>query len=139
MDLSNKNDSLDFSAIAEQAGKVAGAIKSSGIIKSVRDKAKAKKAQGISDSGGYFNLTAYQKSLIPVPDYAKTQAAASGNVVSGDSNQPVINDAGQVDVAQAPALPATDEQMGAKIKAYLPYIIAVIAIVVIVFFVIKRK
>lgn len=35
-----------------------------GIFKSIRDKAKAKKALAIANAGGYNTLTAYQKSLI---------------------------------------------------------------------------
>jgi len=122
MDLSkSSSDNIDVAAIGQAA---AGVIKAgSGLAKGIRDKAKAKKAQKISDSGGYFQLTAYQKSLIPVPDYARVQAQATGNVVNGSPDQPVINDSGQVDIAKAPALPATDEQLGMKLKAYLPFIL----------------
>lgn len=127
-------DNVDAGKIAEVGGKVLSAVQGSGIIKSVRDKAKAKKAQKISDAGGYFNLTGYQKSLIAVPDYAKTQAAAAGNVVSGNPNQPVVNASGQIDIAQAPALPATDEQLKAKLKQFMPFILGGIFLVVIIFY-----
>lgn len=53
--------------VAEQAPKIANfAINLiSGLsLKSIRDRAKAKKAQAIANSGGYNTLTDYQKSLI---------------------------------------------------------------------------
>jgi len=53
--------------IAEQGPKIANfAINLiSGLsLKSIRDRAKAKKAQAIANSGGYNTLTDYQKSLI---------------------------------------------------------------------------
>ena len=132
MDL--QHDNIDIAKIGEAAGQVLKA--GSGLAKGIRDKAKAKKAQKISDAGGYFQLTAYQKSLIPVPDYARVQAQATGNIVNGSPEQPVINDAGQVDIAQAPALPATDEQVGMKLKQYLPFILIGGALI---FFLILRK
>lgn len=137
MDLTH--DNVDVSAIAETGGKIFNAVKSSGIVKSVRDKAKAKKAQKISDAGGYFTLSGYQKSLIDVPEYAKAQAAATGNIVSNDPNQPLINAAGQVDISQAPALPATDAQLKVTLKKFMPYILGVLVLVGIFIFIKKRK
>lgn len=138
MDLRQSSDNVDIGQITETAGKAISAV--SGLASGIRNKAKAKKAQKISDAGGYFTLSGFQKSLIPVPDYAKVQAAASGNVAAGaGTGQPVINDSGQVDVAQVEAIPASEAQVKSKLKEYLPYILGVIVLVVVVFIVMKKK
>ena len=82
---------------------------------SVRNKAKAKKAQKISDAGGYFTLTPFQKSLINEPDYAKTTIGAK-------SDEPIEAIANQ----------------GFEIKKYIPYIIGVV-VIIIIYFVVKSK
>jgi hypothetical protein len=82
----------------------------------IRNKAKAKKAQKISDAGGYFTLTPFQKSLIDVPAYA---------VSAGTTAQ---------DAKDSPAMDIS----GGQLKKYLPYIIGVV-ILVIIFFIVKRK
>jgi len=86
-----------------------------GVAASLREsiivKAKRKKAQKISDAGGYSTLSAYQKSLIPIPAYAQTQAqtiaAATGQAASTVTEQ----------LKNAPAIDAS----GSQVKKYLPY------------------
>jgi hypothetical protein len=116
-------DNLDHDNLS--AGDVLGTVLS--IRETVIVKAKRKKAQKISDAGGYVTLTAYQKSLIPMPDYAKTQAqtvaAATGQAAAAVQQQ--LKDA-----------PALDPQTG-QLKKYAPYIIGAVVLFAVVYYVSK--
>lgn len=57
-----------------------------GILKKIRDAAKAKKALAIANAGGYNTLTPYQKSLIPEyqpPSPIANLLSGSGSGVNG--------------------------------------------------------
>ena len=96
-----------------QLDNVANSLKD--LRSSVIVKAKRKKAQKISDAGGYASLTPYQKSLISVPDYISGgHTPASGDVPG-------------------------DEQTGLDIKRFLPYIIGIVLVGIIIYFISKRK
>lgn len=124
MDLTAKQDNAigAGTVITAGAGLVGAAAKPFvGLAASIRNKAKAKKAQKISDAGGYLTLTAFQKSLIGVPSYIQTAGIPA-------------------EVAQeAEPIPATEGQVAAKFKTYLPYIIGAVVLIVIVFIIVKRK
>ena len=91
------------------------------IAASIRNKAKAKKAQKISDAGGYMTLTPFQKSLIDVPDYILNQTTGTGATADDIKNMPAVNDFGQM------------------IKNNLPAILGFIAVIVVIYFFVKRK
>ncbi len=91
------------------------------VAKSIRDRAKAKKAQKISDAGGYLTLTPYQKSLIPVPAYI---TAANIPVEVAQKTEPI---------------PPTTGQLAAGAKNNLLLVVAVIAAVGLAgYFIIKK-
>lgn len=87
---------------------------------SILVKAKTKKAQKISDAGGYLTLSAYQKSLIPVPAYV---TAANIPAETAKAAEPI---------------PATDAQVMAKAKSNLPLILAVAGGLILVVILIKK-
>jgi len=91
------------------------------IAASIRNRAKAKKAQGISDAGGYMTLTPFQKSLIGVPDYILNQTQGTSATAEDIKNMPAVNDFGQM------------------IKNNLPVILGFIAVIVVIYFVVKKK
>ena len=130
----------------------------------IRNKAKAKKAQGIADAGNYWTLTAFQKSLIPIPQYiidqvsnqginqnavlnlpAQAAGASNATIISklktlsggGTLNTAVIGDNTQVIGNPAAAEPKTIDAEG--MKKYLPYIAGVVVLGVLVYFIVKRK
>jgi LPXTG-motif cell wall-anchored protein len=110
MDLQNeRHDDL----IADE---ITGALTQLGNVrKSVLIRAKTKKAQKISDAGGYATLTPYQKTLIPVPEYISGKTVpASGDLPAG-------------------------EQTGVDIKRFLPYIIGVVLLGIIIYMIAKKK
>jgi hypothetical protein len=96
-----------------------------GLRESIITKAKRKKAQKISDAGGYFTLSAYQKSLIEIPEYAKKQMATQGT-------EPAK-------IQATDALPIQAGQVGSSIKVYLPYIIGAVVLGVVIYFVAKKS
>lgn len=103
-------------------GEVVTAIEGvGGLAKSIRDKAKAKKAQKISDAGGYFTLTPYQKSLIDIPDYALKQANEQG------LNNDQLKDAPPVSITTG------------QLKNYLPYILGAVGLGLVIYFIVKKK
>lgn len=117
--MDNFNDNLD----------VAGVVKTASDIRhSLLVNAKRKKAQKISDQGGYNTLTAYQKSLIPVPEYAKTQAqtiaAATGQAAATVEQE--LKEAAPSDISTG------------QVKKYLPYIVGILAIGLIVWSLSKK-
>jgi hypothetical protein len=110
MDL-RKDDLVDVAGIVNTA---------ENIRHSILVKAKTKKAQKISDAGGYLTLSPYQKTLIPIPEYVKA------------ANIPA-------DVAQkSEPIPATEAQVAAKAKNYLPYILGLIGIGIVVYLISKK-
>lgn len=94
------------------ADEAASAIKNTAT--SIRNRAKAKKAQKISDAGGYGTLTPFQRSLIPVPAYWGTDTSAKENLM-------------------------IDEETTSSVKKYVPYIIGALFIGILIFFIVKRK
>jgi len=94
------------------ADKTASGVKD--LFKGVRDRAKAKKAQSISDAGGYNTLSPYQKSLIPVPSYAL------------NSKTPTAQE-------------ALDAEPVVQMNKYIPYALGAVAVGVLIFFIVKRK
>jgi hypothetical protein len=48
------------------------------VAKRIRDNAKQREAQGISDAGNYWTMRPYLKSLINIPDYILQQTANQG-------------------------------------------------------------
>jgi hypothetical protein len=89
--------------------------------KNIRDRAKAKKAQAISDAGGYMTLTPYQKSLIDIPPYILNQTQGTTATAEDIKNMPAVNDFGQM------------------IKNNLPVILGFIAVIAVIYFVVKKK
>lgn len=62
---------------------VIGALKSlkstaGNMAKGIRDRAKAREAQKISDAGNYFTMRAYLKTLIAIPDYVLNMVKDQG-------------------------------------------------------------
>ena len=109
MDNCGRQDNL----IVEAAGEV---LKAGGsLATSIRNKAKAKKAQKISDAGGYLTLTPFQKSLIDVPDYILNQGI-------GANDKDIKN------------LPAVMDW-----QSKLPLIIGAVLVIGLVYFIVKRK
>jgi hypothetical protein len=96
-------------------GAAIDSIASSGknLAANIRNRAKAKKAQKISDAGGYNTLTPFQKSLIPVPAYALNKTT------------PTAQDAKEAE--------PTAVQTGAMTK-FLPYIAGVIILALAFYF-----
>ena len=118
--MDNIYDSLD----------VTGLIKTVGDIRtSVLHKAWAKKAKKISDAGGYNTLSKFEKSLIPMPEYAKAQAqtvaAATGQAAATVEQE--IKEAAPSDIS------------GSQVKKYLPYIIGAVVVGLIVWLLFKKK
>jgi hypothetical protein len=109
-------DNLPNDNLLSDVDVVAGGVKN--VLASIRNKAKARKAQKISDAGGYLSLTPFQKSLIDIPDYILNQTAGSGA-----TNEDIKN------------LPAdTSEQL----KQFLPYIIGAIVIGILLYVILKK-
>lgn len=118
MDFRSRHDNV---TVADTGVPMGGLIDSAAtgvkdLAAAIRNKAKAKKAQKISDAGGYFTLTPFQKSLIDVPAYA---------VSAGTSAQ---------DAKDSEATGVTAGQL----SRYVPYIIGVV-ILVVIFFIVKSK
>jgi len=99
--------------IAEEVDGVLSGVKN--VAASIRNKAKAKKAQKISDAGGYLTLTPFQKSLIDVPDYILNQGI-------GANDKDIKN------------LPAVMDW-----QSKLPLIIGAVLVIGLVYFIVKRK
>jgi hypothetical protein len=91
------------------------------LTSTIRNKAKAKKAQGISNAGGYLSLTPFQKSLIPVPAYVSGQGGATGLTPN--------------EYQTLPAAPIT----GGQVTKYIPYLLGAVVIGIAVYFIIKKK
>jgi hypothetical protein len=103
------------------------------LLGNIRNKAKAKKAQKISDAGGYATLSAFQKSLIPVPAYINQQA----QTVAASSKTPAAAVIDKMKTSEP--IPVSDAQKANLFKQYLPYLIVVIVIgALLYFFVIKK-
>jgi len=83
-------DNSQNNLIAEEIDGVLAGGKN--ILSSIRNRAKAKKAQKISDAGGYLTLTPFQKSLIDVPDYILNQTTGSGANANDIKNLPAVTD-----------------------------------------------
>jgi hypothetical protein len=77
MDLRSDNQ---VGAAATAGLQTAGAIWNTvgSAAKRIRDNAKEKQAQGISDAGNYWTMRPYLKSLINIPDYILQQTANQG-------------------------------------------------------------
>lgn len=110
---------MDNLSVVSEVDATAAGIKN--IAKSIRDRAKAKKAQKISDNGGYMTLTPYQKSLIDIPDYILNQTQGTSATADDIKNMPAKNDLGQL------------------IKDNLTTIIIIIVVGVLVYVLIKKK
>ena len=85
MDIRHDNLTLADTGVPAGAAidSVASGIKD--IAANIRNRAKAKKAQAISDAGGYNTLTPFQKSLIPVPPYAlNTETPTAADAVAAE-------------------------------------------------------
>ena len=80
MELGTGQDHLSLADTGIPGGadvdKLASSLKN--ISAGIRNKAKAKKAQGIADAGNYWTLSQFQKGLIPIPQYIVTQVAGQG-------------------------------------------------------------
>lgn len=158
MDLTNNVAGTEF---ASQAWTTV-----SNVAARVRNRAKAKKAQGIADAGNYFTLTAFQKSLIPVPQYVIDQVSGQGitknavlnlpaqpvgssnaGIISqlktlssgGTLNAAVIGEGGVIGTAPAADPKELTDTTGTKIKNMLPYIIGVAVVGFAIYFVAKRR
>jgi len=107
----------DNLSVISEIDQVGAGVKN--IAASIRNRAKARKAQKISDGGGYLTLTPFQKSLIDVPDYILNQTAGQGAGATED------------DIKNLPAV--TDW------KAKLPLIIGAVVVIGLVYFIVKRK
>lgn len=93
-----------------------GASAAKSVVVNIRNRAKAKKAQKISDAGGYNTLTPFQKSLIPVPSYAL------------NSKTPTAEEAKNAEPSAVTTGAATP---------YLPYIIGVVILAAVIYFIKK--
>jgi len=110
---------MDNLSIVEEVDTVAAGIKN--IAASIRNKAKARKAKKISDAGGYMTLTPFQKSLIDVPDYILAQTAGTSATAADIQSMPAVNNLGQI------------------IKNNMPTILVVVGVIVVAYFLFKRK
>jgi hypothetical protein len=110
---------MDNFSVVGEVDVVAAGIKN--IAASIRNKAKARKAKKISDRGGYMTLSPFQKSLIDVPDYILAQTQGTTATAKDIQDMPAVNDFGQM------------------IKNNLTAILGFIAVIVIVYFLVKRK
>jgi hypothetical protein len=131
----------------------------------IRNKAKAKKAQGIADAGNYWTLTAFQKSLIPIPQYIIDQVSGQGITQDAVLNLPaqaasasnpsiinqlktlsgggtlakaVIGDNTQV-IGNPPAASPKELEGAEGVKKYLPYIAGAAVLGVVIYLIAKRK
>jgi hypothetical protein len=107
------DNSQDNLSVVSEVDAIGAGLKN--IAKGIRDKAKAKKAQKISDSGGYLTLTPYQKSLIDVPDYILNQGI--GATDAEIKNLPAVTDWSQK----------------------LPLIIGAVIVLVLLYIVVRKK
>jgi hypothetical protein len=142
---------VDWTQVAQTAGKVAQSAP--GVMKNIRDKAKQKEAQKISDAGNYFTLRPYLKSLIAIPDYVKTMVANQGITQQavldleaqgvGESNTSIISQlktlSGTTSAGGQTIDAAGNTTAGTFFQKYGMYIIGVIILGIIIFFIVKRK
>lgn len=125
------------------------------LLKGIRDKAKAKSAQKVSDSGGYWTLRPYLKSLINIPQYVIDQVAGQGITeeavlqlpaqATGSSNTQIIaalkklsgtSEGGTINPTGNPAL---DTQIPEGVlQKYLPFIIGALVLGFAVYFFTKK-
>jgi hypothetical protein len=134
-------------------------------LKSLRvgivNKAKAKKAKKISDGGGYWGLTSFQKSLINIPQYVLDQVGGQGISEKMVEQMPKwqstptiadikavdakikgtnkISDTGIIGVSEPLAAAAEKNLTPMDYKKYIPYVIGVVVLAVVIFFVVKKK
>jgi len=110
---------MDNLSVVQEVDAVGAGIKN--VAASIRNRAKARKAQKISDGGGYMSLTPFQKSLIDVPDYILNQTQGTSATAEDIKNMPAVNN------------------IGAMIKNNLPAILGFIAVIAVIYFVVKKK
>lgn len=130
----------------------------SNITKGIRDKAKAKAAQKTADSGQYWTLRPYLKSLIPIPQYIINQVAGQGiteyavlqlpEQTVGANNTEIIQKlkslsgtggAGATsNVNPTGGVIGGETPEGVDIKKYIPYIIGALILGIAVYFLTKK-
>ena len=132
---------------------VASTVKN--IAGGIRNKAKAKEAQRISDAGNYFTLRPFLKSLIPIPQYVLNQVSGQGITEEAVIQLPEQGTGANASsiIAALKALSGTPQGAGiplknvnaagtdggVDIKKYIPYIIGVLLLGILVYIIIKRK
>jgi hypothetical protein len=114
MDLQCDNLTLEDLNVPGGGAIDAGASGVKGVFVGIRNRAKARKAQKISDDGGYATLTPFQKSLIPVPAYALNNKTTTAQ-----------------DAIDAPPV--------VQMNRYIPYVLGVAVVGILVYFIVKRK
>jgi hypothetical protein len=168
---------LSVADVSNATGIPGGAVVdkiASDLASGIKVSAKTKSAQKTADSGQYWTLTPYMKSLIPIPQYiidqvkgqnisyfAVYQLPAQGvgasmtsmiGTLQDETKHPVMTGVGGPAAKPAAqsiigsggtAVSATDPAAGAattsSLTKYLPYIIGAVALIIIIYFIIKKK
>lgn len=138
-----EHDNVTLADTGIPGGAVADSLASSAknLFKGIRDRAKAKAAKKTADSGGYWTLRPYLKSLIAIPQYIVDQVAGQGITEEavlqlpaqsvGTSNTQIISElkklSGTVSVGATNINPTGNtilqtEQPEGTFKKLLPYI-----------------
>jgi hypothetical protein len=125
----------------------------------IRNKAKAKKAQGFADRHEYFALSPFQKSLIPIPQYVIDKVGGLGiseraildlppqGMLGWEDTlvnlkkltHPLVYQGTTVVNKSASGEDTTTVVSTSNMKKYIPYIIGVVVLAVVIYFIVKRK
>lgn len=127
------------------------------VVINIRNKAKAKEAQKVADSGGYWTLRPFLKSLIPIPQYILDQVAGQGiteyavkqlpEQSVGTSNTTILSAlqkmSGTGTVAGSSVNPTGNikypgELQESNLQKYLPYIGGGLVVLILAYFIFKR-
>jgi len=154
MDKMKYSDNVTLADTGIPGGAVADTLASSvkNLAAGIRNKAKAKEAQRITDAGNYWTLRPFLKSLIPIPQYILDQVGGQGiteNAVIqlpeqgvGSSNSDIIKSlkalsGNKPDEKVLGKTPASGAEF--DIKKYLPFAIGIIILGILIYFIYKSK
>jgi hypothetical protein len=169
MDLTQNHLSLADTGIPGGATIDSLASTAKNLAAGVRNKAKAKSAQKISDQGNYWTLRSFLKGMIPIPQYVLDQVGGQGitedMVISVEatpgngfpSGTPIgtiiakmtanasknsVGTGGVIGTQTAPtptAVVSTSETFFTKYKNIIPYVVVIAIVGIVLYFVIKHK
>jgi len=155
--MDNTHDNLTLDETGIPAGALIDDLASNAknLIVNIRNNAKAKAAQKVSDNGQYWTLREHLKGLIPIPQYIIDQVAGQGITESaikklpaqsaGASNSLIIMQLKDISgtLAGGEINPTGNTTPGygmlpMTIQKYIPYIIGVIILVGIIYLISKK-